>query len=62
LRGLFDFTVFLNVARAELERRSIQRWLDHGFDMAYARNWVDSNDLPNIDEVIADSAPADLLL
>ena len=62
LRSLFDFTIFIDVPRAELERRLIQRWLDHGFDMDYAKNWVASNDLVNIDEVIAKSAPADLKL
>ena len=62
LRGLFDFAVFIDVPRDELERRLIRRWLDHGFDMDYARNWVASNDLLNIDEVIAKSVGADLTL
>ncbi len=62
LRGLFDFSVYLNVTRDELERRLIQRWLDHGFDMTYAKNWVASNDLLNIDEVIRNSAQADLTI
>ena len=62
LRGLFDFSIFLNVPRDELERRLIQRWLDHGFDMDYTKNWVASYDLLNIDEVIAGSVPADLVL
>ena len=60
LRSLFDYTIFLNVPLEELERRSVQRWLDHGFDMAYATNWIASNDLPNMKEVIANSAAADL--
>lgn len=62
LRPLFDFTIFIKVSREELERRLIQRWLNHGFDMAYAKNWVASNDLLNIDEVIASSGPADLVI
>ena len=62
LRPLFDFSVFISVPRDELERRLIRRWLDHGFDMDYAKNWVASNDLLNIDEVIAKSARADLTL
>ena len=62
LRPLFDFAVFISVPRDELERRLIRRWLDHGFDMDYAKNWVASNDLLNIDEVIAKSARADLTL
>ena len=59
LRPLFDFSIFLNVPREELERRLIRRWLDHGFDMTYAVNWIASNDGPNIMEVITNSAAAD---
>lgn len=62
LKALFDFSVFIDVQKSELERRLIQRWLDHGFDMDYARNWVASNDLLNIDAVIAGSAKADFVL
>ena len=60
LRPLFDFTIFLSVPREELERRLVKRWLGHGFDMAYAENWIASNDMPNIEEVIGGSGPADL--
>jgi pantothenate kinase len=62
LKALFDYSVFIDVPRDELERRLIRRWLDHGFDIDYAKNWVASNDLLNIDEVIAKSARADLTL
>lgn len=62
LKPLFDFSVFIDVPKAELERRLIQRWLDHGFDMDYARNWVASNDVLNIDAVINGSAKADFVL
>jgi pantothenate kinase len=62
LNALFDYTVFIDVRRDELERRLIRRWLDHGFDMDYAKNWVASNDLLNIDEVIAKSSRADFTL
>ena len=62
LRPLFDYTVFLSVPLEELGRRLVQRWLDHGFDMAYATNWIASNDLPNIKEVIAHSGGADLTI
>jgi pantothenate kinase len=62
LRALFDFSVFIEVHRDELKRRLIKRWLDHGFDMVYAKNWVASNDLLNIDAVISGSARADFVL
>lgn len=62
LKPLFDFSVFIDVPKVELEQRLIQRWLDHGFDMDYARNWVASNDMLNIEAVIGDSAKADFTL
>ena len=62
LRGLFDFTIYLKVSLEELEQRLIKRWLDLGFDMTYATNWIASNDIHNIREVINNSGPADLTL
>ncbi len=62
LRSLFDYAIYLEVPIEVLERRLIQRWLDHGFDMAYATNWIASNDLPNIREVIAKSGGAGLVI
>ena len=62
LRPLFDFTIFVDFAVAELERRLLVRWLGHGFDMDYANNWIASNDLPNIKHVIEHSGAADLVL
>lgn len=62
LAPLFDFTIFLNVPRDELERRMVQRWNDHGRDPVAARAWIDSNDLPNIDRVLTRRRPADLVI
>jgi pantothenate kinase len=62
LRRLFDYSIYLNVPLEVLEQRLVQRWLDHGFDMTYATNWIASNDLPNIREVIAKSSGADLTI
>jgi pantothenate kinase len=61
LAPLFDFTVFLDVPREELERRLIQRWLDHGRTPEDGRAWVDSNDLPNVDRVLGRRRKADLV-
>jgi pantothenate kinase len=58
LHSLFDFSIYLKVPVEELERRLTKRWLDHGFDLAYAKNWIESNDLPNIMEVINNSTSA----
>jgi pantothenate kinase len=62
LAALFDYTIFLDVSRDELERRLIQRWLDHGRTPEDGRNWVNSNDLPNVDRVLAHRRPADLVV
>lgn len=62
LRPFFDFTIYLDVPREELEQRLVKRWLDHGFDMTYAANWIVSNDMPNVLAVINNSGKADLTL
>lgn len=62
LAPLFDFTMFIDVPRAELERRLMQRWHEHGKSDAEARVWVDSNDLPNVDRVLGRRRQADLVI
>jgi pantothenate kinase len=62
LKPLFDVSVFLDVPKAELERRLTQRILHHGHDEAYAKNWIASNDMLNADEVISNSAVADITI
>ena len=62
LKPLFDFTLFINVPEAELERRLLGRILSHGYDEAYAKNWIASNDMLNIREVQSNSAKADLVV
>ncbi len=62
LKPLFDLTIFLNVPKGELERRLTSRILAHGHDAAYAKHWIASNDMLNVDTVIAESAKADITL
>ena len=62
LAPLFDFTIFLDVQREELERRLVQRWREHGRSPDEGRGWVDSNDLPNADRVLARRRQADLVV
>ena len=62
LAGLLDYTIFLDVPRDELERRLIQRWLDHGRTPEDGRNWVNSNDQPDVDRVLARRRPPDLVV
>jgi pantothenate kinase len=60
LRPLFDFALFLDVPRDELERRLLQRWVDHG--RADGPAWVASNDMPNVDRVLTKRLPANLVV
>lgn len=62
LRQLFDFTVFLDVDEAELSRRLVQRWLDHGLNLADATIRAESNDLPNARLVSAARLQADKII
>ncbi|TGQ38564.1 nucleoside triphosphate hydrolase [Mesorhizobium sp. M00.F.Ca.ET.216.01.1.1] len=62
LAPLFDFTIFVDVPRAELERRLLERWHGHGRSDEDARAWIASNDMPNIDRVLARRRPADLVI
>ena len=62
LGPLFDFTVWLDVAPAELERRLLQRWLDHGLSAEEARARALANDLPNAERVMARRRLADVVI
>ncbi|RCS24932.1 nucleoside/nucleotide kinase family protein [Phyllobacterium salinisoli] len=62
LHPLFDLTIFLDVPFAELERRLIQRWLDHDHTPEEARNRALSNDIPNAELVVSSSRPADYVV
>jgi pantothenate kinase len=61
LAPLFDRTLFVDVPEPELERRLVQRWLDHGHDPEAARARALGNDIPNARLVVAQSRPADIL-
>ena len=61
-RPIYDLTLSLDVAEAELERRLIQRWIDHGHDPQAAKDRALFNDIPNARRVLQDSVPADLTL
>lgn len=62
LSGLFDFSIFVDVPRGELERRLMERWRGHGKSDEDARAWIASNDLPNIERVLARRRSADLVI
>ncbi|RXT52431.1 nucleoside/nucleotide kinase family protein [Bosea sp. Tri-44] len=58
---LFDLTIFIEVAIAELDRRLLARWTDLGRSEEAARAWVEGNDLPNARLVIESSRQADIV-
>jgi len=62
LHELFDYRVFLDVPREELQRRLRQRILSHGHSAEFAEQWLAGNDLLNIDHVLSGSVAADLRL
>ncbi|WP_420960314.1 nucleoside/nucleotide kinase family protein [Brucella sp. IR073] len=62
LHGVFDMTVFLDVPFDELERRLVQRWLDHDHTLEEARARALSNDIPNAQLTVTASRPADYVI
>lgn len=62
LAGFWDFSAFLSVDEAELERRLLRRWAKHGFDPEAAREKALSNDLPNAKRVLGAVVAPDLTL
>ena len=62
IKPLFDFSIYMNVSVEELERRLTKRILEHGHDAAYAKMWIASNDMLNINYVIEHSVAADLTI
>ena len=62
LAPLFDFTIFVDVPRAELEHRLCRRWHEHGRSEEDALAWIATNDLPNIERVLARRRPADMVV
>lgn len=62
LAPLFDFTIFVDVPRAELEHRLRRRWHEHGRSEADALAWIATNDLPNIERVLARRRPPDMVV
>ena len=62
LSALWDFTAFLDVDEAELERRLLRRWRRFGFDEDGAREKALGNDIPNARRVNAAVLAPDLTL
>jgi len=62
LHPFWDFTIMIDVNPAELERRLIQRWVEHGLSHAAAVKRAQENDLRNAQLVQTQSVAADLVL
>ncbi|WP_373356699.1 nucleoside triphosphate hydrolase [Pseudoroseicyclus sp. CXY001] len=58
----WDLSAWLDVPKAELRARLVQRWLSFGLSRAAAIRRVESNDLPNAERIIARALPADLTM
>lgn len=59
---LFDMSIYLDVPADELERRLVQRWLDHGLSEEQARSKAQGNDIPNAQRVAGRRRKADIVL
>ncbi len=62
MADLIDLSIMLEVDRAELERRLIERWLDHGLPPDAARERALGNDMPNARYVVEHSRRADIVI
>ena len=62
MQSFWDLTIAIDVPRAELERRLVQRWIDHGLSLEQATKRVHGNDLPNADLIRDRSFPPDVTL
>jgi pantothenate kinase len=63
LSQFWGYSVFVEADFDELERRLINRWLDHGLDRAAAKKLgPDDNDIVNAATVLNHRMPSDLTL
>lgn len=60
LAGMWDLSIRIDVPDAELERRLVARWRDHGLAPDAARDRALGNDIPNARRIVAGSGPADI--
>lgn len=61
LRPLWDVAIRLDVSEAELRRRLVQRWVDHGLTQQDAEARADGNDMVNARLLVENALPADLI-
>lgn len=62
LSKLWDYSIFLDVELTVLEQRLIDRWINHGFSRAEAKQKALGNDIQNAKRVIASRIHANKIL
>ena len=62
LSQFWGYSVFVEADFDELERRLINRWLDHGLDHAAAKKRAHDNDIVNAATILNHRMPSDLTL
>ena len=62
LSEIWDYSVFLDVDLKVLEQRLIDRWINHGFSTAEAKQKALGNDIPNAKRVIASRCLANRII
>lgn len=60
LNEFWDQTIFINPGMDALEKRLLDRWLEHGLDPKAAKKRALSNDIPNAYYVLENSSNADI--
>lgn len=62
LQPIWDETIFINPGMDVLEKRLIDRWLSYGLDDESAKTRAIGNDIPNANNVIENSLPANIVI
>jgi len=62
LQKYWDETVFINPGMPTLQKRLVNRWLEHGLDKKSAGIRALSNDIPNAQNILKNSSPANILI
>ena len=60
LEEFWDETIFINLGTDVLEKRLLERWLEHGLDAKAARMRALSNDIPNAHYVLDNFSGANI--
>ena len=62
LKPYWNLSIWLDMDEKEMEKRCIQRWLDHELSLEQAKKRCHDNDLANAKRIIHQRLPADISL